>query len=196
MKRLLLTATLALLAWGVAWAGPFEDGFAAHQRGDYATELLIMRPLAAQGNAEAQATVGMIYEEGLGVKQSFAEAFKWYRLAAAQENTAAQNNLGLMYESGAGVPQDYVEAVRWYRLAAAQGYGQAQFNLGSMYSNGLGVTQDYVQAHIWFNLAGASGEADGVKWREVVAARMTLQQVAEAQKLARACQQNNFKGCG
>jgi TPR repeat protein len=58
--------------------------------------------------------------------------------------------------------------------------------LGIMYDlGGHGVPQDYVQAHMWFNLAGASGNADAVKNRETVAAKMTPEQISEAQRLAR-----------
>ena len=54
-----------------------------------------------------------------------------------------------------------------------------------MYDNGQGVPQDYVQAHKWYNLAAASGNKDAVKNREIVAAKMTPAQIAEAEKLVR-----------
>ena len=58
-----------------------------------------------------------------------------------------------------------------------------------MYENGLGVPQDYVEAHMWYNLAAAqlSGEDRdlAVKNRDVVAGRMTADQIAEAQRRAR-----------
>ena len=54
-----------------------------------------------------------------------------------------------------------------------------------MYANGQGVPQDYVLAHMWFNLAAAQGNEDGKKNRDIVAKRMTSEQIAEAQKLAR-----------
>ena len=120
---------------------------------------------------------------------------KWYRLAAVQGVARAQCNLGVMYAEGQGVTQDYAEAVKWFRLSAAQGYASAQFNLGNMYNNGKGVTQDYIRAHMWFNLSAASGDADAVKNRDIVARKMTSQQMAQAQIMARDCQQKNFKGC-
>jgi len=59
-------------------------------------------------------------------------------------------------------------------------------SLGAMYYEGLGVTQDYVQAHKWSNLAAARGGPDGsAENRNLVAGRMTPEQVAEAQRLAR-----------
>jgi len=61
----------------------------------------------------------------------------------------------------------------------------AQGNLGMMYANGRGVPQDYVQAHMWLNLASAGGNEIGRKNRDMVAAKMTPAQIAQAQQLAR-----------
>ncbi len=55
------------------------------------------RAKAAQGDANAQNTLGEMYEKGKGVTQNNAEAVKWYRKAAEQGNAKAQNNLGIMY---------------------------------------------------------------------------------------------------
>jgi hypothetical protein len=80
---------------GLRMAGLFEDGLAAHKRGDYATALKLWRPLAEQGLADAQYTLGIMYANGRGVAQNYAEALKWYRMAAEQGNVAAQCNLGV-----------------------------------------------------------------------------------------------------
>ena len=68
----------------------------------------------------------------------------------------------------------------------------AQFNLGTMYYEGKGVPQDYIQAHMWSNLAASrfsASRADGrdfsVKLRDIAASKMTPEQIAEAQRLAR-----------
>jgi TPR repeat protein len=68
-------------------------------------------------------------------------------------------------------------------------------NLGTMYDKGEGVAQDYIRAHMWFNLGAASGAANRVKNRDIVARKMTSQQIAQAQKMAIECQQKKFKGC-
>ncbi len=117
------------------------------------------RLAAAQGDADAQSKLGLIYSTGQGVVQDYAEAVKWYRLAAAQGLAQAQVNLGLMYDIGLGVIQDYAEAGKWYRLAAAQGDAYAQFRTGVMYGNGQGVVQDYPEAVKWYRLAAAQGLA-------------------------------------
>lgn len=81
--------------------------------------------------------------------------------------------------------KDYATALRELRVSAVDGYAEAQNILGVMYDNGQGVAQNYVQAHQWFNLAAANGMSIAVKHRDVIAQKMTSQQIVEAQKLAR-----------
>jgi hypothetical protein len=57
------------------------------------------------------------------------------------------------------------------------------------------VVENYVLAHMWFNLAAANGDIPATKKRDLIATKMTPQQIAEAQKLARDCQARNFKNC-
>ena len=128
-------------------------------------------------------------------RNDFATVVQIVRPLALKGEAWAQSWLADAYYIGRGVVQDYAEAVRWHRLAAQQGYARAQYNLGNMYSNGQGVVQDYVKAHSWYNLSAIKGDADAVKNRDIVAKRMTSQQIAEAQKMARDCQARNFKGC-
>ena len=95
MNAILRSGFLALvimLALAVpADAGPFEDGEAAYERGDFATALKFWRPLAKRGNAGAQKALGVMYDNGYGVPQDSAEAAKWYRLANAQVPNESKN---------------------------------------------------------------------------------------------------------
>ena len=116
---------------------------------------------------------------------------------AEQGDAAAQLNLGFSYERGLGVPQNYKEAVRWYLAAAEQGHSKAQYNLAAMYAHGNGVPQDYIQAHVWYNLAASDLTSDNretaaknqreraAQNRDAIAEKMTSEQIAEAQRLAR-----------
>jgi len=87
--RLVLTLLLSILFAGSALAGPFEDASDAYEREDYATAVRLLRPLAERGDAAAQFQLGVMYDNGIGVRQNHAEAAKWYRLAAEQGNVAA-----------------------------------------------------------------------------------------------------------
>jgi hypothetical protein len=175
----------------------YEKGQGVPQ--DYQEAVKWYRLAAAREDEWAQTRLGSIYEEGQGVPQDYQEAVRWYRLAAAQGYAPAQSSLGLAYEKGQGVPQDYQEAVKWYRLAAAQGNQFAQINLGVMYTNGTGVRQDFVRAHMWFTLAASALSGDpgdtATKNRERIASKMTAEQIATAQEMARRCQESKLKNC-
>ncbi len=129
MRCLFIAALAFMLALPVA-AQDFQKGVQAFQRGGYATALREFRPLAEQGNAEAQLKLGVMYNDGLGVPQDYAKAILWYYEAAEQGNDSAQFYLGGMYEQGLGVSLDYVEAHNWYNLAAAQGHKMAANHRG------------------------------------------------------------------
>jgi TPR repeat protein len=155
--RLVLVALILSLGLNVpATADPLEDGAVAYNREDYASALRLWAPLAEEGDAEAQYSLGVLYHLGQGVPQDYAQAFGWYRKATAQGFAAAQYQLGNMYFAGTGVPQDYAAAMSWYRKAAAQQVPYAQRAIGFMYENGLGVPANYDEAMRWYSMAGES----------------------------------------
>tara|TARA_B100000780_G_C20855171_1_gene339903 strand:- start:47 stop:571 length:525 start_codon:yes stop_codon:yes gene_type:complete len=124
MFGLLRTTILSLaLAFGTGavLAQDFQKGLAAYKANDHATALKELRPLAEQGDADAQEMIGWIYENGIGVLQDYLEAFKWYRLAAEQGNTVTQVRLGHMYRDGRVLDNAAKAAIRahmWYNIAA------------------------------------------------------------------------------
>ena len=75
--------------------------------------------MAAQGDAEAQSSLGSMYAKGEGVTQDDAEAVRWYRLAAQQEHVTAQVMPGRHYATGGGDAPDRVTAHMWLSLAVA-----------------------------------------------------------------------------
>jgi hypothetical protein len=120
MKRLLIILPfIVLLGSATCFAGDYEDGWAAHKRGDYKTALPLFTRAANKGNALAQTTLGLLYYNGRGVSQDYEQAIMWLRKAADQGQSGAQLLLGEMYEQGKGSPQNYAEAYKWYSLAAA-----------------------------------------------------------------------------
>ncbi len=67
MRHAILAVLLLAALAGTAVAGPFEDAVSAYERGDYVTALREFRVLAAQGQAEAQYNLGVMYDIGQGV---------------------------------------------------------------------------------------------------------------------------------
>lgn len=72
---------------------------------------------AKQGNDSAQIYLGLMYEEGKGVRQDYTKASEYYLKAAKQNNSEAQIFLGKMYEDGNGVPQSKAQAKEWFGKA-------------------------------------------------------------------------------
>jgi len=186
----------------------YQRGWGVERNGAEAAKWF--RLAADQGLLVAQNNLADSYALGLGVPQDFGEAFRWYRLAADQSSSYAENVIGVAYEHGFYVAQDYDEAFRWYRRAANKIYERPgntwihspQYNIAAMYASGRGTAQDYVQALMWFTLAAAFGDTKppaplGVKLvdtskytapeqRDRLMALMSREQIAEAERLARA----------
>ena len=57
------------------------------------------------------------------------------------------------------------------------------------------VRQDNVYAHMWSNIASSNGIEEARTNRDIVAKRMTTDQLAEAQRLARECVKKDNKNC-
>jgi uncharacterized protein len=108
---------------------------------------------------------------------------------AKRGDIKAQAQLGRMYETGRGLPQNYFEAAKWYSRAAVQGDGWAQFELGMLYNKGEGVVRDFVQSYMWLSLSASQAVGDDrdfkARMRDALASKMTREQVAAAQEMAR-----------
>jgi len=163
-----------------------------HQREVYDKAYAQNRSLAEKGDAEAQYNLGLIYDKGMGVPQDDLEAIRWYWKAAEQGDPLAQYRLGFKYANGQGIPKNDTMAIKWFRKAADQGLPQSQYNLGIMYHHGRGVPQDNVMAYVWYKLAASRYPAyeeedreQAVNNRDIVASKMTPEQIAEAQRMAR-----------
>lgn len=156
--------------------------------GDDTGGLLNLRMKAEGGDAESQAAIAFMYGNGVSVERDHDQALYWYKKAAEQGIVEAQYNLGLMYRYGHGLPSNFEEAVYWYRKAANQGFAEAYNNLGYMYQHGNGVPKDSIEAHKWYNLAAANSGGDqrlkAVKNRDLMATKLTTEELKEAQRLA------------
>ena len=119
----------AIVALALALASPvaaqdFDTGWKAYQRGDYELALQEFRPLADQGSAEAQFSLGWMIFAGEGVQENCIEGVKWWRKAAEQGYAPAQNSMGYVSMGDVcfeGEPHDYLMAYMWFELATSQG---------------------------------------------------------------------------
>lgn len=88
---------------------------------DYAKALDIYLIAAEEGHAPAQAQVGYIYQNALGVAADYGKAMEWNNRAAQQGNAQGQAQIGYLYQNGLGVTQNLDEAGRWYTRAVEGG---------------------------------------------------------------------------
>lgn len=82
-----------LLTASPALAGPWEDGMAAYNRGDYLPAIRLFRPLAEEGNPKAQSLMGAMYRKGQGVPRNLVHAFMWFSFAARRGDAEAKAEL-------------------------------------------------------------------------------------------------------
>jgi TPR repeat protein len=121
-------------------------------------------------------------------RHDYVRAASLLLVEAERGSPVAQTYLGYLYQYGLGVPRDYVLAASWLHQAAEQGEPTGQFLLGLLFDKGYGVPQDWVEAEVWLNLAAAHagpGQQDYFgRVRDVVAQKLTLIQLADAQRRA------------
>ena len=155
----------------------FQKGVKAYRADDYVAAVAEWTPLAEVGDASAQAALGYMYAEGIGISQDDARAVEWYRRAAEGDFAIAQYfaqfALGaLSYEGrndskvataqeglAAYLAGDYATALAIWTPLAEAGDLHAQFSLGLMYADGEGVEQDNTEAVKWTRLAAEAGFA-------------------------------------
>lgn len=100
-----------------------EKGLAAFYSQDYTTALNLLKPLADEGNAEAQCVIANMHHLGLGVERNILEAIKWYRKSSELGYAIASNNLAGIYFSGdESIIADRTEADKWFQKAREQGF--------------------------------------------------------------------------
>lgn len=144
--------------------GELIAGRRAVERGDYAAALKVFRPAAEQGEARSQCMLGLMYMEGWGVTQNYAEAAEWFKSAYrgdGGETDAAGLYLGELYCQGC------------------------------MQHEGRSPRENFIQAYMWFILVAAHSSPGKVRdgavyWRQrLEREKLTPAEVAEAQRLAR-----------
>jgi TPR repeat protein len=129
MKKLVIAGGLIVTACcilgSVALAGPWEDGMAAYNRGDYAPAIRLFRPLAQRGNARAQAAIGAMYRKGQGVAKSSAHAFMWLSIASARGDAVAKAELADVARSMS--PEEVARAREMMQACEASNYRSCEY---------------------------------------------------------------------
>ena len=128
---------------------------AAYAIEDYEGLRAQMMPLAEAGDVDAQAWMGAIYLNGLGVDTNEATALVWLRRAADNGHVGAQANVGAILLMG---HEDCAtEAIGYLEKAAAADDVHALFNLGVVYSGDKYASADKERAAACYRRAAECG---------------------------------------
>lgn len=188
MKRRAMTAAAAIVALGLASANAddLDRGVELFERGEFDAAADVLSPLAAGGDSTAQYVLGMMYLNSMVEAAAPSEAHELIEAAAEAGHLAAQTELARMYRDGDGVEQDMAAMMRWYERAAEQGDVGAQLFVADGYGYGYGVEPDLVEAYKWYEIAIQYWGALAVRARDMLAEKMTEEQVAEGVRRAAA----------
>ena len=142
-----------------------EHDFSAYVEALEDTELIekaaeLYQRAADQGDALAQAHLGLLYEFGDGVDLSYEKALEYFRMSADQGNSIGQWGMGQMYQFGLGVEPSYQKAAEYYQLSADQNDPDGLECLGYLYLEGLGVEQSTDRAMELYRRAAALGSEE------------------------------------
>ncbi len=114
-----------LIGIAAAVAGPWEDGMAAYNRGDYVPAIRLFRPLAAQGNTKAQSVLGVMFRKGEGVPKNSVRAHMWFSFAAARGDAKARAELRDV--SRTMTAQEISQAEAMARACEASNYRECEY---------------------------------------------------------------------
>jgi TPR repeat protein len=100
----------------------WQQGASLDNQNRFRDAIPVLIRAANMGHPKAQATLGILFQNGQGVRANDQAAAYWFSAAAAQGHRAAEYALGGMYEEGeGGLPNDLKRATELYIKSANQG---------------------------------------------------------------------------
>ena len=125
---LLATASSGFAAIFVSDELTLQSGLEALALGNYGESYWLWRPLADEGNAEAQHHIGWLYANGHGLKVDVPKAIYWWEKAASSGHADSQFAIGMTYLTGDGdtIKKNVSEAIHWLVKAANNGSADAR----------------------------------------------------------------------
>jgi len=109
--------TLCMLCPYLVQAADFASAQAAYHSGDYRRAYKGLRNLAQDQNAKAQYLLGLLYLQGLGVREDTELGIDWLKQATENGSYPAAAELGQIYITGKGVERNEAEAAKWIELS-------------------------------------------------------------------------------
>ena len=140
-----------------------REAYLALKQERYEDAVAEAQTLSEVGNADGEAILAYLYENGLGVERDLQHAVNLYTKAARAGQPDAQFALGELALFGSGIERSPETAAGWYKLAARQGHARAKLRLGVMYAQGEGMPLDKGRAIGLFEEAADAGEPEAMR---------------------------------
>jgi uncharacterized protein len=135
---------------------------------DFNSEYALYHVMADEGISYAQNVLGLMYEEGIGIKVDIDKAFVYYKFAAEQGLAKAQFNLALCYKMAKGCEKDYIKAREFFTYASKQNHNRSFYELGLMYEDGLALKKDEKKANELYQQSAMNGFKPAYKKLEII----------------------------
>lgn len=129
---------------------------------DYEKALQWFQLAYENGDYDAAFHLGLMYEDGLGVKQDWNKAKEMYNRAFTNlHHPFAPYRIGQLYEKGEdNFPQDITKAIEWYKEAGQNGLDQGYLRIGEIYENGIGIDKNCEMAEEYYKRLCDSGNEE------------------------------------
>ena len=134
---------------------------AAYNAKDFKTAHELFSVLSERGNADAQTSLGYMYQSAQGCEKDEAKTLELYTKAAEANQPYALFNLAILYENGiGGVEHDQFKAHELHMEAATREVPPAMYEVALMLERGLGCAQSYSEAAFWYEEAAKRGHLE------------------------------------
>ena len=117
-----------------------EQVHALYNAKDYTNAMKFYTQLAEEGDANAQTSLGFMYQNGQGCMKDDAKAVEFYSLGAEAKQPYALFNLAILYMNGlCGLEHDQFKAHELHMEAATREVPPAMYEVALMLERGLGL---------------------------------------------------------
>lgn len=127
-------------------ADDFSDGNKAYDSGKYKRAFKLYEKACNYGDNRACDHLGILYNNGLGVKKDIIKANELFEKACNHGIGSGCGYLASSYESGDGVNKDVSKAIKLYEKGCDLENGSACHALGLLYGLGEEIAQDKKKA--------------------------------------------------
>lgn len=123
-----------------------------------------IKPAAQSGDASANVVLGVLYEKGFAIEESFDKALHCFMEAADKGHPVAEWIAGLLNMEADSflalfADLDLSRGFQWFIRSANHGFCAAMVNLGNCCSEGKGTAQNKSEALNWYRKAAELGYA-------------------------------------